>query len=125
MAKLVPILLQFSSRGQQQVSTVDLREELSNSLEFIRYHLRNHKVTVVCEFADELATVQADRQQLRQLFLNLLTNASDAMPQGGTLTLRAQGRQRSDGDEVVALEFADTGMGISPEHLPAIWEPFF
>ena len=124
MAGLVENLLQFSHRGHRQVSTVDLREEIANSVEFVHYYLRTRKIEVVREFADPLLTVQADRQQLRQLFLNLLTNASDAMPQGGKLLVRVDATWL-EGTEAVAIEFTDTGEGIAPEHLEKIWEPFF
>lgn len=124
MANLINNLLQFSRRSHRQDSTVDVREEIANSVEFIQYHLRTRKIEVVREFADELPTVQADRQQLRQLFLNLLTNAGDAMPDGGQLTVRAN-ETRLDGAEAVAIEFADTGEGIPAENLEKIWEPFF
>jgi signal transduction histidine kinase len=83
--------------------------------------------------------VQADRQKLRQLFLNLFTNASDAMPQGGTLTIRVGREAWASGDRMgealapphphtpaqVFIEVADTGMGIAPEDLPKVTEPFF
>ena len=124
MASLVDNLLQFSRRSHRQVSTVDVREEISNSVEFVHYHLRTRKIEVVREFADSLATIQADRQQLRQLFLNLLTNASDAMPHGGQLIVRAA-PTRLEGGEAVLVEFADSGEGIAAENLEKIWEPFF
>jgi PAS domain S-box-containing protein len=124
MASLVNNLLQFSRRSHRQVSTVDLREEIVNSVEFVHYHLRSRKIEVVREFADPLPTIQGDRQQLRQLFLNLLTNASDAMPQGGKLTVRAAPTTSNDA-KAVMIEFADTGEGITVENLEKIWEPFF
>jgi len=124
MANLIDNLLQFSRRGHRQVSTVDVREEIANSVEFVHYHLRTRKIEVVREFADPLPTIQADRQQLRQLFLNLLTNASDAMPEGGRLIVRAE-PSRLEGAPAVAIEFADTGEGIAAEDLEKIWEPFF
>jgi len=124
MATLVENLLQFSRRGHRQISTVDPREEIANSIEFVHYHLRNRKIEVVREFAQALPTIQADRQQLRQLFLNLLTNASDAMPRGGKLTLRAVA-SKLGGAPAVAIEVEDTGDGITPENLEKIWEPFF
>ncbi len=123
MATLVNNLLQFSRRSHRQVSTVDPREEIANSVEFVQYHLRTRKVEVVLEFADPLPTIQADRQQLRQLFLNLLTNASDAMPEGGMLTIRASTDGR--GDAAVAIDFIDTGEGITSENLEKIWDSFF
>ena len=124
MARLVNNLLQFSRRSHRQVSTVDPSEEIATSVEFIHYHLRSHNIEVVSEFADGLPTIQADRQQLRQLFLNLLTNASDAMPQGGRLTVRAARGTLNDGEAVV-IEFADTGEGVSAENMEKLWEPFF
>ena len=124
MATLVDNLLQFSRRSHRQISTVDVREEIVNSIEFVHYHLRSRKIEVVREFTDPLPTIQADRQQLRQLFLNLLTNASDAMPAGGKLIVRAESAHL-EGAEAVALEFADTGDGIAAENLEKIWEPFF
>ncbi|MGH9872239.1 MAG: PAS domain S-box protein [Pyrinomonadaceae bacterium] len=124
MATLVNNLLQFSRRSHRQVSTVDLREEITTSLDFLSYHLRNHKIEAVYEFPDELPTVQADRQQLRQLFLNLLTNACDAMTDGGKLIVRAT-PGFLEGAEAVVIEFADSGEGITPTNLEKIWEPFF
>jgi two-component system NtrC family sensor kinase len=90
MGDLVVHLLQFSRRGQPQMALLDVCNEYDNTLALIQYHLRNHRITVVRQFAPQVSMVYADRQQLRQVFLNLLTNASDAMPQGGTLTLCSQ-----------------------------------
>ena len=124
MARLVDDLLQFSRRGHRQLSTVDVGEEIDNSVEFVHYYLRTRKIEVVHELADSLPTIQADRQQLRQLFLNLLTNASDAMPSGGKLIVRVAPGSLEDAAAVV-IEFADTGEGILAENLEKIWEPFF
>jgi PAS domain S-box-containing protein len=122
MGKLVGNLLQFSRRTHRQISTVDAREELDNSVELIEYHLRSNNVKIIREYDPNLPTIQADRQQLRQVFLNLMTNASDAMTAGGSITLRAT---TSAGGEKVHLEFEDTGGGVSPESLQKIWDPFF
>jgi PAS domain S-box-containing protein len=125
MANLVRNLLQFSRRSHQQISTIEVGEEITNTLEFIYYHLNSHNITVEREYAAEAPTVQGDRQQFRQLFLNLLTNASDAMPQGGTLTVRVFPGRMATGVSAAVIEFADTGTGIAPTDLAKIWEPFF
>ena len=103
MAKLIATLLQSSRRGKPQISTVDVCEEIESTLEFVYYHLHKCNVKIMREFAPDVPKIHADRQQLRQLFLNLFTNASDAMPEGGTLTVRTytQGSEgRGQGSEV-------------------------
>jgi len=125
MGELVANLLQFSRRGDGQVSTVDIHQELTKAVELIYHQLRKRLVTVVQEFAPDTPIIYADRQKLRQVFLNLLTNASDAMPQGGTLTLRAAPATLDNGTPAVLIEFADNGVGIPAENLEKIMEPFF
>ncbi|MEW6350507.1 MAG: ATP-binding protein [Thermodesulfobacteriota bacterium] len=123
MGNLVANLLQFSRKYQQQISTIDLCDELDKTLELIRGHLRNHGITVAVECASGLPLIRADRQQLRQVFLNLFTNASDAMPSGGTLTIRCGVVEKVELE--VLIEISDTGIGIAPEHLAKVLEPFF
>ena len=122
MSVLIANLLQFSRRGQQQISTVDIREEIEKTLELIYYHLHKYNIAVEREFLKDVPHVYADRQQLRQLFLNLFANASDAMPHGGTLTIRVT---VSPGSGQVIIEVADTGTGITAEILQKVEEPFF
>jgi PAS domain S-box-containing protein len=125
MGRLVGNLLQFSRRSYQQISTVDVRDEIENSLELVEYHLRSHKVEIVREFGTGLPTIQADRQQLHQVFVNLITNASDAMPQGGKLIVRCVRGRLNDSVDCVKIEFVDSGAGISQTDMQQIWEPFF
>jgi signal transduction histidine kinase len=122
MSNLVSNLLQFSRRSQQQISTVNVCEEIEKTLELVHYHLRKHNIAVAREFKLEGMLIHADRQQLRQLFLNLFTNASDAMPEGGTLTIRVTNRPE---EKQICIEIADTGVGIPPEILPKVLEPFY
>jgi PAS domain S-box-containing protein len=124
MANLVANLLQFSRRGLPRVSTLDVSEDLVKTLELVQHHLRTRHIQVVQEFGTEVPMIQADRQQLRQVFLNLLTNASDAMPNGGTLTVRVE-RGSLNSRPALVVEFSDTGVGIAPENLPKVLEPFF
>jgi signal transduction histidine kinase len=122
MGNLVTNLLQFSRRSQQQISTVSVCDEIEKTLELVQYHLRKHKIAVAREFSPEGQLIHADRQQLRQLFLNLFTNASDAMPDGGTITIRVTKRPE---EKQIYIEIADTGVGIPPEILSKVLEPFY
>jgi signal transduction histidine kinase len=71
-------------------------------------------------FAEALPQISASKDQLRQVFLNLVSNARDAMPDGGTLTVTT-----AADNETVRIEIADTGVGIKEEHLKKIFESFF
>jgi PAS domain S-box-containing protein len=122
MAILTTNLLQFSRRRQKEISTVDICEEIEKAMELIYYHLRKRNIVIRREFASECPRIHADRQELRQLFLNLFTNASDAMPQGGTLTIRVTAPPES---VQVIIEVADTGTGIPPEIMSKVVEPFY
>lgn len=125
MGDLVANLLQFSRRGPEQSSTVDIHQELTKAVELIHHVFRKRQIEVVQQFDPKTPTVFADRQKLRQVFLNLLTNASDAMPDGGTLTLRTEPTSLDNGKPAVLIEFVDTGVGIPPEHLDKVMAPFF
>ncbi len=125
MANLVANLLQFSRRGQDEITTVDIPEELSKALELVDHHLRHRGIEVVRDPDPEVPAIFADRQKLRQVFLNLLTNAADAMSTGGTLRLSIASDTLAAGKKAVRIEFADTGAGIAPEDLSRVTEPFF
>src|SRR5262249_5443023 len=122
---LVANLLQFSRRGGDELTTVDVRDELLKTLELVQHNVRKRSISVVQQFTPETPTIYADRQKLRQVFLNLLTNACDAMPHGGTLTLFSGPDSTPRGDAACRIDFCDTGVGIASEHLDKVLEPFF
>ena len=125
MARLVANLLQFSRAGRDQVSTVDVCDELEKTLELTDHHLKRRGIRVQREFARGVPTIYADRQHLRQVFLNLFTNAADAMPKGGSLIPRVRKGELPGKLSAVVVEVADTGVGIPSEHLSRVTDPFF
>jgi two-component system NtrC family sensor kinase len=86
---------------------------------------RQQAVQVVTELSPGLPEVWADEDQLRQVLLNMVTNALDVMPEGGRLLLRTQPVFAATGKGYVRVQIADTGRGIPPEDLPRIFDPFF
>lgn len=125
MSDLVANLLQFSRRDQERFSTIDVREELSKTVELVQHMLRGKQIRVIQDYHPDVPLIHADRQKLRQVFLNLLTNARDAMPPRGTLTLKVSEEKRENGSRDVGIQISDTGVGIAPEHLSVVMEPFF
>lgn len=124
IGNLVANLLQFSRAGVDKLSTVDVCEEMTKTLELVEHHLRKWKIRVQSVSAPGVPVIYADRQQLRQVFLNLFTNAADAMPNGGRLALQVCAVELA-GRPAVAVEVIDTGTGIPPDLLPRVTDPFF
>jgi signal transduction histidine kinase len=98
----------------------DLKKLLEEVLGFAREELERGGVKIVAELPETALPVSADEGQLRQVFLNLIRNAREAMAAGGTLTVRA-GRSGS----LIDVRVSDTGSGISPEAREKLFEPFF
>jgi signal transduction histidine kinase len=88
--------------------------------ELVRPSLAGHGIELTLEIAEGLPAVGADRTQLEQALLNLVSNAVDAMPGGGRLTLGARPQ-----DAGVAIVVQDSGDGIPPEDLPRVFDPLF
>jgi two-component system NtrC family sensor kinase len=118
---IVAALLDFARQRQSTVQDVDLNELVLSILEVEKIHPRYQAVHFVIELDPNLPRIQADPTQLREVFLNLLTNAAEAMPDGGQLTLRTI----ADPPEMVTIVVSDTGVGISKENLGRIFTPFF
>ncbi|MBI3552132.1 MAG: PAS domain S-box protein [Elusimicrobia bacterium] len=116
---LVQNLLMFSRRDAKYQETFDLNEAVRRSLAMVEAQARLNGVRLEKEIGPA-QNVHADRVGVQQVVLNLCGNALDAMPGGGTLTLRT----RREGGLAV-LEVADTGPGVPPEIRDRIFEPFF
>ncbi len=99
---------------------VDVRLPLTEALELVHPALDERGVTVTAELGAEPCTVQGNHQELEELFLNLLLNAHDATPGGGTVAV-----ELTRGDTQLIVTVADNGPGIPPELLERIFEPLF
>ena len=119
MAHLVANLLQLSRKGEQRIAAVNAVEELEKTLDLLDYHLRARGIGTKKDFQPGIPLMRVDPEQLQQTFLNLFTNACDAMPSGGTLTLRVHGGKN------VVIEIIDNGTGITADDLSRVMETFF
>jgi two-component system, NtrC family, sensor kinase len=113
-------LLDFSRMRTGNRFPIDLGEVLKSSARLISHQKRGNNIEIRFDIAEEMPHVEADGGQIQQAIIALATNAIDAMPEGGTLTLRAYGQTNR-----VVIEVQDTGFGIEPENMSKIFEPFF
>ena len=121
--KIVHSLLSFARQHAPERKLVQLHSVVDEVLEIMAYDLRTSNVTIVREFASSLPPIMADAHQLQQIFVNILSNARQAIEpvqRDGRIVVRT----RRAGESVV-IEFQDNGPGIKPEHLARIFDPFF
>jgi two-component system NtrC family sensor kinase len=114
-------LLAFSRKTRAEFRPVHLNALLSETISLTESQMRLQDIKVDRRLAPDLLPVMADQGQLKQAFLNLLLNAIDAMPSGGTLTLSTRNSRRQE----VVIQIADTGVGIPRECFSHIFEPFY
>ncbi|MFU8847384.1 MAG: response regulator [Opitutales bacterium] len=122
-------LLSFSKGGITSLETTTIQQVVEESAQFI---LRGSNVKCKVEKDEALWPVDADKGQISQVVHNLIINADQAMPSGGTIHLSMNNCQLKQGDvpeleagDYVCIEFADQGIGISPENLKRVFIPYF
>ena len=113
-------LLDFSRLRAGQRVPVDMAEIVKAAARLVTHQQRGDDIQIVVEAAAGLPNISGDVGQLQQAVVALATNAIDAMPDGGTLTLRA-----SQSASRVLVQVIDTGIGIAPENMTKIFDPFF
>ena len=114
-------LLEFVQKPEKSASETDLATLIQESVELVRREAINQGVEVVCDLDENVEPIISDSYQLRQVLLNLVTNAIHATKKNGRITL---GLKRAEANSVQFL-VSDTGSGIAPENLERIFEPFF
>jgi signal transduction histidine kinase len=119
-SEIVNSLLNFSRTSPTEFVEVDLNRVVRETATLVDHQFQNAGVGIRLMLADQLPTIRGNAGKLQQVFLNLYINARDAMPGGGTLTIRTWSESG-----FAHIEIADTGQGIPPEHLARIYDPFF
>jgi PAS domain S-box-containing protein len=116
-------LLAFGRKQVLELSVVDVDAQLAMANRLLA-RLVPENVAIEPKLTAD-APVRLDPTQLQQVLMNLVVNARDAMPRGGTIRIETRRLPRAVGKDVVEIVVADTGVGIEPEHLPRVFEPFF
>jgi signal transduction histidine kinase len=117
---IVKNLLAYSRESEIKPVKTDLNGEITKTLEFMNQRLLQSRVELVKKLSPNLPIIKADPKKLQQVFLNLITNALQAMPNGGTLFVSTYIE-----DAFVVVEFTDTGKGIPKNIQDKVFDPFF
>jgi two-component system NtrC family sensor kinase len=120
LSDLLRKMLSFSKPDQEERQPVEINSVIDEILLLHEKQLKENDINIAATFADGLEMVKASKNQLRQVFLNMIANARDAMPNGGTLTVTTSGD-----DQNVVIEITDTGVGIEASHINKIFDSFF
>jgi signal transduction histidine kinase len=113
--KIVEQILDFARTTEPKFAPVNLNDLVDELGLLVRHKLSNQGIKLVRELQADLPLVSGDAPQLEQAFLNLILNAAEAMPDGGSLTIRSRVVRGGDKSTQVAVEFKDTGAGMSAE----------
>jgi two-component system NtrC family sensor kinase len=126
IARIITRMRDFYRPARVELEPTAINDVLMATIELVQTHLRHGQVTVTTDLASDLPEMTAHTDQLRQVFLNLILNACDAMPNGGTLRMTSHTRPASaDRPAEIVVQIADTGFGITPEHRAHLFEPFY
>jgi two-component system NtrC family sensor kinase len=120
--RIVRGLLDFSRPPALGVVPTDVGEALRRTADAARSQRLFKKVRITLDITRDAPEVMADPDRLRQVFMNLMLNAAQSMPEGGEIVVRS-GFDWAEG--AMKVSFTDTGPGISPENIPKIFDPFF
>jgi signal transduction histidine kinase len=120
IAEILKQLSGFSKMPPVELKRWNVNSLIESSLSLIQYDKRAKDITIVRDLSSDMPEITTDGGQLAQVFVNIILNAADAMPDGGTLAIASRVE-----NSAIVIDFNDTGTGIPRENLSRIFDPFF
>ena len=120
IADILKHLSSFSKMPSVELELSKVNSLIEDSLSLSQYDKRVQDITIMKDLCPDMPEITTDGNQLRQVFVNLILNAADAMPQGGTLMIRSMVKNNT-----IVVDFQDTGAGIAAEDLNRIFDPLY
>ncbi len=120
LTDLLRKMLSFSKPDEEEKQPTDVNTILDEILLLVRKQLMENSIRISSSFAGDLGKVYASKNQLRQVFLNMISNARHAMPDGGTLSIKTEAK-----GDTIYIEITDSGTGIREEDMDKIFDAFF
>ncbi len=122
--EIIVQLLAFARQNKPELRPAKLSDIAVDTLRFLQPETNRCRVRVEAHYDPITPAVLADANQIKQVIINMVINAVQAMPQGGALTISTS-MIRDEGRDMVSLAIADTGVGMTPDQISRIFDPFF
>ncbi|MFC1644072.1 nitrogen regulation protein NR(II) [Candidatus Omnitrophota bacterium] len=117
---IIQRLLKYSRIGKIEKRSVSMQEAIELIVNILHHHFRMSNIVFEKEIESDLPPIRGNEKQLQEVFMNIMRNSADAMPDGGVITVRAARE-----GHFIRIDIEDTGEGIPPKVLKRIFEPFF
>ena len=125
ISSLVNELLDFARPSNPKLELEDINHILEGMLLLVSTETKKKQIQIEKIYTSNLPTIRVDREQIKQVFLNILLNAVEATTENGKITVKTRTFEKPGGEPYVQIEFSDTGCGIPEEYLEDIFNPFF
>ena len=125
ISALVTELLEFARPSEPRFELEDINGILDGMILLVSTETKSKRIDIFKDYAKELGPITIDREQMKQVFLNMLLNAIEATQENGKIYVKTRSYAKLEGEPYIQIEFTDTGCGIRPEYLEDIFTPFF
>jgi len=122
--KILRTLLVFSRKSSTELEQVEIETEIDSALDLVEKDFELENIEIHRDFSGSLPKILIDKDKMRQVFLNLISNSKHAMPKGGEFSVKTELKEKN-GTDLIVIYFKDTGSGIKTEHKDKVFEPFF
>jgi len=125
ISSLINELLEFARPSDPKLEFEDINGILDGMILLVSTESKKKHIGVTKSFSNDLPPIKIDREQIKQVFLNILLNAVDATPEDGKIRVGTRSFVKPGGEPYIQVEFTDNGKGIPKEYLEEIFNPFF
>jgi two-component system NtrC family sensor kinase len=119
---IVKSLLEFARQTGPKMEPIDINRAINDGLFFLENQATFHNIMIEKKLDPDLPLIEGNSSQIKQVFMNIMVNAAEAMEGRGTLNVKTAFQSKNDS---VLIEFSDTGIGIHAENISRIFDPFF
>jgi signal transduction histidine kinase len=125
ISSLITELLDFARPSEPKLEYEDINGILEGMILLVSSETKKKQINITKNYTSDLPPIQIDREQIKQVFLNILLNSIEATPEEGEIAIKTRSFTKPEGEPYIQIEFTDNGRGIPAEHLEDIFTPFF